>query len=542
MKYAIRLFAMLLCLTFVLTACDVDAASSAGSSSVTSGSTSTSATASSETSESAADTGVAQKADPTTIVAAVNTEPGRLDPQQNASIAGIMVERQIFEPLIDKDPETGELVPCLATEWSWDDDTHLRVKLREGVKFHNGEDFTAEDVMVTLERIKTGTASASLYGAFDAENSVAEDDYTVVIAFSSPFAPALNFLTNGRAYIVPADYIAENGDTVLDQSPVGTGPFKFVDWTVSSHLNMVRNDEYWGDKASFENLQIRFITDDTARGMALETGELDIAISLQESNLTSIMNGEVPHITAYNVPGQQVNYFAFNPLNIAAFEDVRVRQAMAHAVDWEASLSAANGALFLPCESCLAPTLDYYYAAGTYEYDAEKSKQLLEEAGYGDGFSFTCVVMESQPSVRLLEILQQYWAEIGLSMEITVVDTATWMEALNNGSYDTALGNMTATTGDPHHAISVYLEDGVNVIGKITDEEFNELADAAMVEMDNTKRAELYKELQQCMHDKVLQIPMFVNTSTYGVWDYIDGFYPDAGQQLKFVDMSIITA
>ena len=453
MKRMTRLLAMLLALTLLLTACGGGTTSESSSQAAASSSASSSAVSAgsqSATSGGAVSDEVAKKADPNSIVAGFNTEPGKLDPQNNAQIVGIMVERQIFEPLIDKDPETGELVPCLATEWSWDDDTHLRLKLREGVKFHNGEDFTAEDVMLTLERMKVGSASASLYAPFDPENSVAEDDYTVVIAFTGTFAPALNFLTNGRAYIVPADYLNENGDDALNQNPIGTGPFKFVDWTVSSHLNMVRNDEYWGEKASFENLQIRFITDDTARGLALETGELDIAAMIQEADVNSILDGEVPHVMGYMVPGQQVNYFGFNAANVPAFDDIRVRQAMAYAVDWEAALFAANGEIFSLCESCVAPTIDYYFPAGHYEYDVEKAKQLMEEAGYADGLSFNCIEEEVQPSIRLLEILQQYWAELNITMEIQVVDTATWQESNMNGTSDTSICNMTATTGDPH--------------------------------------------------------------------------------------------
>ena len=541
MKRSARLLAMLLCLALILSACSSSGNTESQSSTASSGSVASSDTSVSQSATSGGSTSdeVATKADPNSIVAAVNTEPGKLDPQNNASITGIMVERQIYEPLIDKDPATGELIPCLATEWSWDDDTHLRLKLREGVKFHNGEDFTSEDVIRTLERMQVGSASASLYATFDPANSVAEDDYTVVIAFTDNFAPALNFLTNGRAYIVPKDYLDENGEDSLNQNPIGTGPFQFVEWLISSHVNMKRYDEYWGEKASFENLQVRFIADDTARGLALETGELDIAAMIQEADINNIMDGNVPHIMGYMVPGQQVNYFAFNENNVPAFSDIRVRQALAYAVDWEAALFAANGAIFSLCESCVAPTIEYYTPVGHYEYDLEKAKQLMEEAGYGDGLSFNCVEEEVQPSIRLLEILQQYWAEIGVTMEIIVVDSATWQEQNMNGTSDTSIMNMTATTGDPHHTLNGVLANSSNTTGKILDEHFNDLANQALAEMDETKRGELYAEIQQYMFDNVFQIPMFVKMITYGVWDYIDGFVADPGQQLKFVDMSI---
>ena len=541
MKHTSRLLALILIFSLLLSACSGGGsgapADSSGSESVAS--TGASSSDASATSGGAASDAVATKDDPNSIVAGFFSEPGRLDPQYNVEIVGLMIERQIYEPLVDKDPETGEILPCLATEWSWDDDTHLRLKLREGVKFHNGEDFTADDVLYTLERIKVGSASAALYASFDAANSVAEDDYTVVIAFTSPFAPALNFLTNGRAYMVPKDYVEENGDNCLDQNPIGTGPFRFVEWVISSHCDMVRNDDYWGDKPAFENLKIRFIIDDTARNVALETGELDIAVQIQESDINNIVEGNVPHLIGYKVPGQQVNYFAFNTTNIPAFGDQRVRQAMAHAVDWETALYGANGDIYQLIDSCIPPVIDYYTSIGTYEYDVEKAKQLLEEAGYAEGLTFNCIINDTPAIVRLFEILQQYWAEVGITMEIQSVDTATWQESLVTGTSDTSLSNMTTTTGDPHHAISGLLSTSTNITGKITDEHFNELANQGLAAMDETERAEIYAELQQYMYDNVFVIPMFVGVITYGVWDYIDGFYPDPGRQVKFAGISI---
>src|SRR5699024_3624454 len=137
---------------------------------------------------------------------------------------------------------------------------------------------------------------------------------------------------------------------------------------------------------------------------------------------------EVPHINGYMVPGQQVNYFGFNENNVPAFADIRVRQALAHAVDWESALFAANADILSLYQMCIAPTVDYYVPIGSDEYDVEKAKQLMEEAGFGDGLTFICIEEEVQASVRLLEILQSYWAEIGVTMEIQVVDSATWQE------------------------------------------------------------------------------------------------------------------
>ena len=530
MKHFVKALALFLCLTLLLTACGSapsgDVTSSAGSGQSESGSLT-------------AQTSVAKKADPDQFTAAFETEPGRLDPQNNSSLVGIMIEKQIFEPLVDKDPTTGEIIPCLATEWEWVDDTHLEMTLREGVKFHNGEDFTSDDVLHSLYRMKTEATAASFFTSLDLDNTTAADDYHVTIAFLQPFAPIMNFFASGRGYIVPHDYLEENGNNALDQSPVGTGPYKFVEWLVSSHVDLVRNDDYWGGAPAIKNVKIRFITEPTARAIALETGEIDLASTLDDNDVAALINGEKEHLVGHKVDGVVVNHFDFN-LNFEPFNDIRVRQAIAHAVDWEAAVESAGGTIYALADSCIAPKVQYYKSIGTYEYDVEKAKALMAEAGYADGFEINCIQEEVNATVRVLETMQAFLAEIGITMNIEVADTATWIDANSKGSHEVTMGNMNATTGDPAHTLTGMVAKGTSVISKITDERFNELAIAAEGAMDETERAEIYAELQQYVYDNVLQIPVFTKMQTYGIWDYVEGFIPDPAQQISIKDYSYI--
>ena len=540
MKRPARLLCLLLALTLLLTACGGGETSSSASSAAASSSAASSAASSTASAASTNDTGLepATPFAPDHLRIAVNAESGKLDPQNNAIVPGMMIDKQIMEPLIDKNPETGEFIPVLATEWEWVDDTHLWFKLREGVTFHNGQAFTSADVVKTVERMLVGSASASLYSAFDAENTVANGDYEVTIAFKTPYAPALNFLTNARAYIVPHEYLEENGEEALNQNPIGTGPYKFVEWVLSSHCTMTRYEDYWGEPASIKDVTVRFVVDDTARMVALETGEIDIAIQLQDKDAANILDGNVdPHIKGEMVPGQQLNYFAFN-LNFEPFQDLRVRQAIAHAVEWESAAEAAGGIIFLACDSCIGVTADYYTPIGIYEYDPELSKQLLAEAGYADGFSFTYNEQEVAAHVRMAEIVQQYLAEVGITMNIEVVDSATWTEINMNGTAEASTMNMTCTTGDPAHTLNGNVLTSSNTIGKFTDETFNEMFNESVSEMDETKRGEIYADIQQYVFDNVLEIPMFLKMIAYGYWDYVEGLYCDPGQQISVKDIT----
>ena len=541
MKRLIRLFAMLLCLSLVLAACGTSETSSSAASSSESASTATSSTAA-ESSAASSETAVAGKeGDTSTLVYAVNAEPGKIDPQNNVVLPGLMMERQLYDPLVMKDPTTGEIVPSLATEWEWVDDTHLQMKLREGVVFHDGTPFTAEDVKFTIGRFATGSATSSLYAPFDAENTEVVDDHTIIIAFSTPYAPALNFLTNPRALIVCKSWVEANGEEALNQNANGTGPFKFQEWIIGSSATFTRNENYWGEGASFETLVIRFIIEDSARMIALETGEIDMANGLQDADINRVLNGEVEGVHGFAVPGYKMWYLGFND-DFEPFQHYEVRQAIAHAVDWEAAVETAAGSTGRVATSSLASTVWGYVEQGIYEYDPELSKQLLAEAGYPDGFDVTIVHEELPYIIRLVEVIQQELAEVGINVTIQVVDTATWSEITMLGNADLSVGSMTANTGDPAHAYSQLVGSSANITFSWDDEEFNRLCDAGQVEQDEEKRAEIYAEVQKYVYETAGHIPMYEGVITYGARDYVEDFIPDAGSVPEMWHCNIIGA
>ena len=566
MKTISKLLALLLCMALILSACGAsDTSSAASSESASVASSSTASSASSEVSASEAlqpgdivlgpaghevgggwsDTVAEKKTDKDTFFMINGPDSGNLDPQQNGLIVGIQIEKHIFDTLIVKDDITGEFKPGLATDWEWVDDTHLKLTLREGVKFHNGEDFTSEDVLKTVSRFATGAATAALYDTFSYEDSSANGDYEVTIGFSAPCAPALNYLAHTRAAIVPADYLEENGEQALYQNPIGTGAYAFDYWNIGSDTQLVRNDDWWGKAEGYGDCYFKYIhithtSELNVRAIALEAGELDLALNPEESSFTNIFEGNVPHLLASEVTGTQVCYVSFN-WNYEPFNDIRVRQALAHAVDWDAAAEAAGGLSATVADSCLAPTIFAYAPQGIYEYDPELSKQLLEEAGYGDGMVINSFCQEGGVLMRMWEIVQAYWAEIGVTLNISQGDSATWVEAYTNGTCDMAPMNMTAMTLDPAHTLMQTTDDTNVVVGRMEDEKYNELCDAGLAAMDETERAEIYAELQKYVYDNVYQIPMYVPNITYAYWDYLEGVIPDAAQQLDVRVISLKT-
>ena len=314
--------------------------------------------------------------------AALTGEPDVLDPATSSIYTGAQVYEGIFSKLIDIDAD-GNFVADLATDWTQTDETTWSFTLRDGVTFHNGEAFTSEDVKYSFERIldpATASAYAGLYSQIDSIET--PDPMTVVFHLSSPFGPFLtNMATNGQ--IVNRTAI-ETGDPA--RGPVGTGPFKFVEWVQGDHITMTRNDDYYEDGHPYlDTITFRFLPVDQSRITALTSGELDWVDAIPLQLVPSLSQDERFNYVTSPVAGIP-DYLAMNTA-VPPFDDVRVRQAVALAVDRAAIRAVAylgTGELGLT----EMPTGSVWYDdTGIFaaERDLDRARELLAEAGYPDG-------------------------------------------------------------------------------------------------------------------------------------------------------------
>lgn len=467
----------------------------------------------------------------------LNQEPAKLDPQNDSLLVTSLVNKQIYDTLLRRDDETGEIVPYLATEWEWIDDTTLHMTLRDDVYFHNGEKLTADDVVYTLQRCTTGSASASLFASFDAENSSAIDETHVEIKMKQPYGAALNMLCNMKAAIVCKSYCESVDDTTFGREPVGTGAFSFVEWVNGDHITLTRNDNYWGEKSSYKTLNLRVLTDATARAIELETGGVDIIDTMNSSDIERFSESET--INVYIMESTKLNYLVFNETH-PALGNEKVRLAIAHAIDMEKVADAAFGAGGVLAKGNMATTIFGYKEEGVYSYDVELAKQLLEEAGYADGFSFTMVVANMSSNVRTAEAVQAYLDEINITMAIETYDAATWMSMCRDGSADSSLYSLTADTFDPDHTYMNLYETSSYATVRSSDETVNRLLNEGKSEMDTTKRAEIYAELQDYIFEHAIFIPVVQPVINYATQPYVEGFVPNVGVQpdLRLVHFS----
>ena len=216
-----------------------------------------------------------------TLTVAFRNEPANMDPTGSSALTAFCIQFQNFDRLIVNNGD-GTFSPSLAKEWEQIDPLTYRFYLEEGVKFHDGSEMTAEDVVYTIARAEKSSYSSSFFGYFNGAACKAIDKYTVDIVTYEPFAPFLTYLASSRGSIVPKAYIEKVGAEEFGRNPVGTGAFKFDSWTSGDNITMVKNEDYWNkDKEIACNKIInRFVTDTSARAIEIESGAVDISLHL----------------------------------------------------------------------------------------------------------------------------------------------------------------------------------------------------------------------------------------------------------------------
>jgi peptide/nickel transport system substrate-binding protein len=313
------------------------------------------------------------------------TDPVSLDSNLETTGPGAWVYYNITEPLIVLDQQ-GKLTPRLALSWQVTAPTKIRFKLRPNVKFHDGTPFNAAAVKFTIDRAfneKPGARWASLAGPFAGAEVV--DDLTVDILTKEPYGPALRSLAMAYVGIVSPTAVKKAGNDNYGRSPVGTGPFKFVDWKTNTSITIERNADYWGDKARLDRVVFKVVPEEGARMIALHTGEADMVLIPSPAELPNLKREG--KFNVYEVVGGRVIYIGFN-LAKPIVNDPLVRQAMFYAVDVNGILENIYEGAAARAKSYLAPSVFGYKDMGfekLYPYDKAKAKALFARAGWTPG-------------------------------------------------------------------------------------------------------------------------------------------------------------
>lgn len=459
-----------------------------------------------------------------TLVVALPEAPVYMDPHIQATVATFRVTTQMFDRLVQLDHNM-QYVPKLAESWEVENETTTIFHLRKGVKFHNGEEMTAEDVKYSLERCIASDGVNYNYLIIDRIEIV--DDYTVKIITKEPFNALLSRLTLDAASIV-SKKAAESGED-FNAHPVGTGPFKFVSWDIGGDVVLEAFEDYYGGAPQIKRLIFRTIPEAVNRTIGLETGEIGLAYDLDPTDMETVRNNE--NLQLLDSAGTSVWYLGSN-CNNPILSDVRVRQAIAYAVNKEDFISITFGGSAAMAHNSMLYEGVFGYAPDTVTYDTnvEKAKELLAEAGYADGFSTTLWCIDTQRFMTGAVVIQDQLKKIGIDVEVKSMDNATFTQGVSAGEHDLFLAEKVAI--DPDSMLrSMYHTEALGLSGNRsfwTSPEMDELLDRASTTIDQAESEELYREIQQILAEEVPVYPLAIENLNAGAQNYVKGFqlYP----------------
>ncbi len=429
----------------------------------------------------------------------------------NTNREGILLARLVWDQLIERDPVTFKYEPALATAWRWVDNLTLEFDLRKGVKFQNGQPFTADDVVYTLNYVSNPAnkvLNTTNVGWIKSAEKI--DDYKVRIHLKAPFPAALEYVS-GPLPIYPHEYYAKVGPDGMGKHPIGTGPYKVESLDPGKQIVLVKNDDYWEGspkgKPKIGKIVVTFPPEKTTQIAELLAGGLDWMWYVPTDQVKNME--KVKGITVTSGETMRVGYIYFDAAGRSGkspLQDVRVRQAIAYAINRPEFTKTffGPGANVLKAP-CFPTQFGCYQGATQYNYDLAKAKALMKEAGYANGFNTTLYAFRQPPSWE--DALAGYMREIGVHASIQLLQYPAFRNKNHEGVTPISFGDWGSYSVNDASAIlgNFFTGSADDFTG---DKELQGWVKEADTNPDPKKREELYKKAIERIMDKMYMLPM----------------------------------
>lgn len=436
------------------------------------------------------------------VIIATANEPPTMAPHQHNAVAGgymnILTHNSIFRINID----TLEPEPCLAKGYEIISDTEWKIFFQEGIKFHNGEEMTADDVIASMTYAKEHQAFTSTYTNFY-EKVEKIDEYTILVTTNGVYAKTLNDLASH--YVLPKSLIESGED--IGQNPIGTGPYKFVKWTLGDSVTFEAFDDYWEGAPAIKNLTYRIIPEGSSRTIALEAGEIDFIVEVETNDLERLES--MDSISVINKTGTSFNFMMINtekfPFNNADF-----RHAMNCAVDKEALVEVALNGAGTPLYAQTPTVLAGSSTRNVDKYDLALAREYLEKSGIDPTTVSFSVICSDDTKRRCGEVIQANLVELGITANLESMDLATYLTATAEGNYEAAIGGYT-TTNMMGFVEGLWHSKTINGGNKTrtNDPEIDRLYDLATTQLDAEIRNATLEECSAYINSICGQVPTY---------------------------------
>ena len=498
----------------------VSALSGCGSSGSSSGSEGTAASSQTSSAEVSAESGERATADE--IVIAKRTDGYNYDPTTVNENGAVWLYDLFLEGLVKPNDDGSEIIPSLAESWKISDDgLTYTFNLKPGVKFADGTDVTVEDWIWTFERAKAGTEGWWAFAAEDIESVSSPSENVLEVKLSQPNAAMLSNFSNFNMCVQSKAFFEANG--YENYLPMGTGPYMATSWAKEQEIVFEKNPYYHVEgEPKTEILRVVVVPDDEARVMQLQAGEVDIICDVPFSSMQVLEATDGIKTSA--VPSMSNRYIVLNTRD-EILSNKEVRQALAYATDKQEIVNMVLYGYGDVATTILSGSALYHDdELVDREYNVEKAKELLASAGYPDGFELELLVRSGNAVFeQIATIIKDQWSEIGVNVTLTTLESATLLDLQYAGDFQVVIGTWSDDILDPISAVENTLVLDTFSTG-YTNEEAVELFNASTVELDEAKRGEYFKQIQEIYFEDVPINNLYHEDICCAMSEDIDGF------------------
>jgi peptide/nickel transport system substrate-binding protein len=446
------------------------------------------------------------------IVIALQGEPTTLDPQFADDGNMRPVSDNVFDKLLVLDGKTLQPIPCLALEWERVSDITWQFTLREDVKFHNGEPFTAEDAVYSVKRIIDPAFNSQIAGNFSTiKDAKIINSNTILIITNGPDPILLKRLT--LLDIVNKKYTESSPDNIINTKPVGTGPYQVIEWNRGEEIKIEKFNDYWGQKPNIQKVTYRFIQENSTRLAALKAGEINLAVNMLPEYLEQL--------PAYKTANSIEFYFLrFNTIR-GIMQNKLIRQAVNYAIDKEAIVQALFLGSAIPARGQLAKEAYFGFNKNldAYAFNPEKSKELLKEAGYqGEVVQLISERGRWMKDGEISEAVASMISDVGINVKLTFLSWQQWLDTLFN--LEKAPDIMFSSNGNELFDMDRFYQAIIKTGGPqsaYSNPDIDKKIDVARNEMDPVKRQAMYEELAQLVYDDPFGVSLINLKSIWGI-------------------------
>ncbi len=483
------------------------------------------------------------------VIIAQGVDPSTLDIMNQQETPASVVGSHIFEGLVTRDANL-KVIPALAAELpKLVGPTVWEVKLRKGVKFHNGEEFNAESAKFSLERVKTPALRASSnFRPIDRVEIV--DPYTVRVHTTKPWPTFITIMTFDQPAMYPPKAYAGKDSAFISKNPIGTGPYKFVRWSKDEEIVLEANDQYWRGAPKIKTVIFKPIPDDAVRVAALQNGEVDVAVNIPPhlaniiANHPKVFLSTAPSIRTIQLMYVTHEYDAQHKL-VGPYKgvtvDKRVRQAIAYALDADEIIKNVLDGRAIRTATMLTPLhFGYDPTLKPIKQDLAKTKKLLAEAGHGGGLDITLNAPQGR-YVRDKEVAEAVTGQLNKAGIRTTLRTYEFVNYLNNLVYPHKPGPVWligwgTPTIDAETIYGPLFRTGSN-LGNYHNADFDGMVDQAQTMMDEKKRLEIYHRINKLWIEEMPAVPLYQQMDLYGASRRLN-WKARSDERIKAYDMS----